>query len=796
MAPETRVTLPLVPLRDLVVLPHMVASLSVGRARSLAAVEAALAGDRRLILAMQRAADVDLPGLEDLQPVGVIAEILQTFKQQDGSTRVLLEGRTRVFMRGLAEEGGALRAEASPVESAAPESTPEIVSLERLLREQITELLSFDKKLPSEAALALETVTTPDHLTDLAAAYMLPKATDRQAILETLALPERMESLSIKIARLVEEHRLDHEIHQKVRAKMDRVQRDYYLKEKLRALQTELGEGDEKAQEAADYRAAIAKAKLPKEAAERAEKELARLLRMSNHSAEAGVIRAYLDTLIALPWSKRTRDRLDLAHAEAVLDADHCGLQKVKDRLLEFLAVRALRKGQPATILCLVGPPGVGKTSLARSIATALGRKFVRASLGGVHDEAEIRGHRRTYVGAMPGRILSALKQAGTKNPVFLLDELDKLGRDQRSNPSAAMLEVLDPEQNATFSDHYVETPFDLSEVLFIATANSTAGIPHALLDRLEVIRLSGYTESEKVAIAHEHLLPKTLEKHGLKEGQLDLSDETLRALIRGWTREAGVRQLERQLAALSRKVARSIVSGKDLPRPQADNLDALLGPKPHRLPPHHRSPEVGTVHGLAWTEAGGKLMGIEIACLKGKGHLTLTGQLGDVMKESAQAAYTFVKAHAEELGIEDGHWKQVDLHLHVPQGAIPKDGPSAGVAIAVAIASALSGRPVRSDVAMTGEVTLRGRVLTVGGIKEKVLAAYHAELSTVLLPIGNEADLEDIPDEVKAAVEFKLIERLEEAMAILLLPALEARVPKAIEEVVEPLPAEAIPKA
>ncbi|MNX82643.1 Lon protease 1 [compost metagenome] len=566
-----------------------------------------------------------------------------------------------------------------------------------------------------------------------------------------------------------------------MKGKLDKAQREYFLREKLQQIHRELGEEDEKTKEISDYRKAIAKAKLPKEARERAERELARLQRMGPQSAESGVIRSYLDTLVALPWEKRTKDQLDLAHAQEVLDAGHYGLEKVKDRLLEFLAVRALRKSPPTTILCLVGPPGVGKTSLARGIADALGRKFARASLGGVHDEAEIRGHRRTYVGAMPGRILSGLKQAGTKNPVFLLDELDKLGSDSRSNPAAALLEVLDPEQNKTFSDHYVESPFDLSEVLFIATANGTGGIPAALRDRLEIIRIGSYTEREKLAIAERHLLPKTFETHGLKPAQLDVDRATLEALVRGYTREAGVRQLSRRLASLARKAARAVLGGEAKLAVTPDSLSTLLGPAPHRHREPHRAPEIGTVNGLAWTEAGGSMLTIEVAKLKGKGRLSLTGHLGDVMKESAQTAFTFVKANAEALGIAEDAWSHCDLHLHVPQGAVPKDGPSAGMAMAVAIASVLSGRPVRSDLAMTGEISLRGRVLAIGGVKEKVLAAHRAELGLVVLPEENRSDLDEVPAEVRDALEFRFVSRAEETLALALLPNLEARVPHAI---------------
>ncbi|HEY9899048.1 MAG TPA: endopeptidase La [Pantanalinema sp.] len=779
-APQAETTLPVVPLREMVVLPHMIAGLSMGRPRSVAAVETALIEGRSLLLVAQRDSKLEAPTAADLHEMGTVGEILQSFRQPDGTFRVLFEAKTRARILRVDDGDGPLRA-AYEALSAPEEKGETIDAWERHVREQLAEIMPLDKRLPPEASLAIDTIHGASHLADMAGSYLVHDLSCRQAMLETVGVQERLEILANHLATLLEQLKLDQEIHEKVKSKLDKAQREYFLREKLQQIHRELGEEDEKTKEISDYRKAIAKAKLPKEARERAERELGRLQRTGPQSAESGVIRSYLDTLAALPWDKRTKDQLDLGHAQDVLDAGHHGLEKVKDRLLEFLAVRALRKSPPTTILCLVGPPGVGKTSLARAIADALGRKFVRASLGGVHDEAEIRGHRRTYVGAMPGRILAGLKTAGTKNPVFLLDELDKLGSDSRSNPSAALLEVLDPEQNRTFSDHYVESPFDLSEVLFIATANGTAGIPAALRDRLEIIRIGSYTEREKLSIAEKHLLPKTLETHGLKSAQLEVDRDTLEALVRGYTREAGVRQLSRRLASLARKAARAVVAGNASLAVSPEALSALLGPAPHRHREPHRSPEVGTVNGLAWTEAGGSMLTIEVAKLKGKGRLSLTGHLGDVMKESAQAAFTFVKANAEALGIAEEAWLQHDLHLHVPQGAIPKDGPSAGMAMAVAIASVLSGRPVRSDLAMTGEISLRGRVMAIGGVKEKVLAAHRAELDLVILPEENQADLEDVPAEVREAMAFRFVSRAEETLALALLPTLKGRVPQAL---------------
>ncbi|MNX24603.1 Lon protease [compost metagenome] len=782
---------PAVPLREMVVFPQTVVPLLIGRELSISSVQVAMKGDKRILLAPQRDGSVDTPDLEDLCPVATLAEVLQALPQPDGTLRIIVEGKERVQLTGLSD-GDSLAATYDVLPLVVAPPTPETQALTRVLIEQLGRYLELNQKIPSGIrSVAMSTLDSFESLTeddeagmlaDRIASVLMLKPADKQDLLQTLDPAERLEKLAKLLAAELEALTLDHEIHTRVRQTMDKTQREYYLKEKLKVIQTELNGGDERQSEIAELRASLERAKLPEEAMQRAERELTRLSRLSPTSAETGVIRTYLETLAALPWSKRSKDRLDLAKAEKVLEADHYGLDKVKERILEFLAVRKLRNGQPTTVLCLVGPPGVGKTSLAQSVAKALGREFVRVSLGGVHDEAEIRGHRRTYVGAMPGRILSALKQAGTKNPVFLLDEIEKMGRDHRGNPQAALLEVLDPEQNKSFSDHYLETPFDLSEVLFICTANSTHPLSSPLLDRMEVIRISGYTEDEKLAIAQRHLIPQAIAKHGLPAKSLKLGPDALRHVIRGWTREAGVRQLGRELSTLARKTARAVVGQDPKPKLTPETLPKLLGAPRFKLKHETRMPEVGVVNGLAWTEMGGKIMTVEVMAVKGKGTLQLTGQLGDVMRESAQAAYTYVKAHHEVLGVPEKSLTSYDLHLHVPAGAVPKDGPSAGIAITMAIASALSGRPIRSDIAMTGEITLRGRITAIGGLKEKLLAARRAEMRTVIIPVENAHDLEEIPEEALEGLNIVQMEHLSEALDLGLLPGLEKTIAPLVE--------------
>ncbi|MEB3186127.1 MAG: endopeptidase La [bacterium] len=766
--------LPVIPLRDMVVLPHMVVSLQIGRARSVAALEAALASDRRLVLISQRQAHREEPEPRDLHDTGVRADVIQILRQPDATMRVLLEAKERLRLVEMVETEPALQGRFVPL-TGADETTDEHEPLRRLVTDQIEEILTLDPKLLGDKSLPVETGGNPGRLADLAIAYLVPDLAIRQEMLETPSVGRRLERLAEVLGKLVEELRVDHEIHQRVRSRIEGVQREVYLREKLRQVQAELSDQGAGLDEETRFRQAVERAGLPTEAREVALREVERLSQAGRYSPEGGVIRGYLETLIELPWKKRTRDRLDLAAARHLLDGAHHGLDRVKERLIEFLAVRELTRKPPTTILCLVGPPGVGKTSLARSIARALGRKFISVSLGGIQDEAEIRGHRRTYVGALPGRLIQSLRQSGSRNPVILLDEIDKIGRQARGNPASALLEVLDPEQHRTFRDHYLEVPFDLSEVLFLATANHLQGIPPALLDRLEIVRIPGYTEPEKLAIAREHLVPRTRSSHGLDDDALNLDEPLLREIVRGWTREAGVRQLERRISTLARKVARALVERQAPPRFEAADLTTWLGPRSVRTPEHHREPEIGTVHGLAWTEHGGSLMTLEVACLKGRGHLALTGQLGDVMKESAQAAYTAVKAHAGKLGLDEHAWRGHDVHLHVPQGAIPKDGPSAGLAIAAAIASVLTGRAVRADVAVTGEITIRGRVLAVGGIKEKVLAAHQRNLATVLLPADNSGDLEELPQGVRESLAIHAVTDLATALEHLLMPLPES---------------------
>ncbi len=763
--------LTVVPLRDMVVLPHMVVSLQIGRPRSLAALETALVADRRIVLVAQRQAHKEDPEPKDLHQIGVRADIIQILRQPDATMRVLLEAKERIRILEISENEPAMLARIEPL--TADDENPGVHEpLRRLIVDQIEQILKLDPKLLGDKSLPVETNGNPGRLADLAIAYLVPDVAIRQELLETPALGPRLERLAAVLGQLVEELRVDHEIHQRVRSRIEGVQREVYLREKLRQVQAELSDQGTGLDEEGRFRAAIQAAGLSAEAREVAIREVERLALTGRYSPEGGGIRGYIETLLELPWKKRTRDRLDLDAARAMLDEAHHGLDRVKERLIEFLAVRELTRKPPATILCLVGPPGVGKTSLARSIARAMGRKFVSVSLGGIQDEAEIRGHRRTYVGALPGRLIQSMRTAGARNPVILLDELDKIGRQARGNPASALLEVLDPEQHRAFRDHYLEVPFDLSEVLFLATANHLQGIPPALLDRLEIVRIPGYTESEKLAIARDHLLPRTRTGHGLTEERLSLDDSTVQAIVRGWTREAGVRQLERRLSTLARKVARAVVERKEPPRFETADLATWLGPRSIRTPDHPHEPEVGTVHGLAWTEHGGSLMTLEVVCLKGRGHLALTGQLGDIMKESAQAAFTAVKAHAAHLGIDEHAWRGHDVHLHVPQGAIPKDGPSAGLGIAVAIASVLTGRPVRADIAVTGEITIRGRVLAIGGVKEKVLAAHQRKMRTVILPSDNQGDLEEIPLEARESLDITLVSDLASAIDRFLLPA------------------------
>lgn len=769
--------LPLLPLRGILVFPYMVIHLDVGRERSMAAIEEAMLGDRIILLASQKETEIDSPTPEDIYSIGTLAEIKQLLKLPGGTMRVLVEGMNRGRILEFLTEEPYFKARIEEIEEDVKEVTPDLEALTRGVIHQFEEYAKLSKKVPQETLGTVLGVEEPGRLADIVASHLNLKIVDKQAVLEALGVAERLERLTELIMREIEILELERRIGLRVRKQMEKAQKEYYLREQMKAIQKELGDKDERQAEIEEYREKVTQAKLPNEVEEKALKEIDRLEKMPQASAEGTVVRTYLDWILALPWSKSSRDKTDIVRAEKVLNEDHYGLEKVKERILEFLAIRKLTPKMKSPILCFVGPPGVGKTSLAKSVSRALDRKFVRMSLGGVRDEAEIRGHRRTYIGALPGRIIQGMRTATTRNPVFLLDEIDKMASDFRGDPASALLEVLDPEQNNSFADHYLEVPFDLSNTLFIMTANTLHTIPRPLLDRMEVISLSGYTEDEKVNIARKYLVPKQLKAHGLKEDLMPMNDDVLLKLVQGYTRESGVRNLERQIANLCRKVASRYVKkdweGHSLT--EKDLVDLLGGARFH-FQVAGLNPEIGAVTGLAYTEVGGDVLTIEVIPLPGKGRLTLTGKLGDVMKESAYAGQTFVRAHARELGIPEDFYDKVDLHIHVPEGAIPKDGPSAGITMATAIASALSKRAVRSDLAMTGEITLRGNVLPIGGVKEKVLAANRAGIKKVILPEQNRKDLEeDVPEDVRKLLEFHFVSRMEEVINIALLPVAES---------------------
>ncbi|MBE3595870.1 MAG: endopeptidase La [Hydrogenibacillus sp.] len=758
-------TLPMLPLRGLLVFPSMVVHLDVGRDKSVAALEAAMVEEHRLFLIAQKDVHVESPAPEDIYDVGTISLIKQMLRLPNGTVRILIEGerRARIVEYAKTEPYYAVRYEALQ------EEVEEDVETEALMRAALSgfeQYIRSSRKISPEAFAGISDIGEPGRLADIIASHLSIKLADRQRLLEEINVKRRLEMLLDLLNNEQEVLELERRINQRVKKQMEKTQKEYYLREQMKAIQRELGEREGRGGEAEELREQMERKALPASVREKIEKELERLERLPAMAQEGAVIRTYVEWLLALPWEERTEDIRDLRYAERVLEEDHYGLSKVKERILEYLAVRALVDKMKGPILCLVGPPGVGKTSLGRSVARALGRRFVRISLGGVRDEAEIRGHRRTYVGALPGRIIQALKTAKAKNPVILLDEIDKMAADFRGDPASALLEVLDPEQNSAFSDHYIEEPFDLSEVLFIATANTTHTIPRPLLDRMELITLSGYTEIEKCRIAERHLIPKQIAAHGLRREQFAIGEAALLKLIRQYTREAGVRQLEREIAALSRKAVKIIVSGEKkrvviTPR----TIEAFLGRPRYRFGIAERAPEVGVVTGLAWTEAGGETLSIEVSVFPGSGQLILTGQLGDVMKESAQAAMSYVLSRAEPLGIDPAFREKNDIHIHIPEGAIPKDGPSAGIALATALVSALSGVPVANDVGMTGEITLRGRVLPIGGLKEKSLAAHRAGLKRVIIPQDNEKDLEDVPVVVREALRFIPVKHMDDVL-------------------------------
>jgi len=759
--------LPLLPLRGILVFPYTVIHLDVGREKSVQAIEEAMIQDRIIFLSTQKEAQTDDPVEDDIFRIGTVAEVKQLLKLPGGTIRVLVEGIARAKVRRFISNGPYFQVEVEQY-SEDFQKNSELEALMRSLVYQFEQYVKLSKRIPPETVVSVVNLEEPGRLADIIASHLSLRIEEKQQVLEAVNIVQRLERLCAIVAKELEIVELERKINIRVRKQMEKTQKEYYLREQMKAIQRELGEKDERMAEGEELRGKIAEAKLPKEVEEKALKEVERLEKMPPMAAEATVVRNYLDWLLSLPWNKGTRDRLDLKAAEAILEEDHYGLKTVKERILEYLAIRKLAKKMKGPIICFVGPPGVGKTSLGRSIARALERKFIRMSLGGVRDEAEIRGHRRTYVGAMPGRIIQGMRQAGSKNPVFLLDEIDKMSMDFRGDPSAALLEVLDPEQNNSFSDHYIEAPFDLSNVMFITTANVQHNIPRPLLDRMEVIYLSGYTEEEKLQIAMRYLLPKQVKEHGLKKDMLKISENTIRKIIREYTRESGVRNLERQIAAICRKTARQVVTGSGSVKKvhvTTQNLNQFLGTPRFRYGVAEQDDQVGVTTGLAWTEVGGDTLAIEVTIYKGNGRLTLTGKLGEVMKESAQASYSYIRGKSGEFGLDETFFDKHDIHVHVPEGAIPKDGPSAGITMACALASAVTGRKVRHDVAMTGEITLRGRVLPVGGIKEKVLAAHRAGIKTLILPKDNKKDMDEIPKKVKDKIHFILVDHMDQVL-------------------------------
>lgn len=756
---------PLLPLRGLLVYPSMVLHLDVGREKSVKALEKAMVEDNLILLCSQSEVNIEEPTQEDIFRIGTVAKVRQMLKLPNGTIRVLVEGMERAEIIEYLDndEYYEVIAEERPEEETVD---PEVDALMRTVLTQFEHYINLSKKVTPETLAAVSDIEEAGRLADVITSHLSLKIKDKQEILETIDVRKRLEKLLDILNNEREVLELERKINQRVKKQMEKTQKEYYLREQMKAIQKELGEKEGRAGEAEELRAQLEEKGLPENVREKVEKEIDRLEKMPASSAEGGVIRNYVDWLLSLPWNNKTEDDLDLAKAEQVLNEDHYGLDKPKERVLEYLAVQKLVKKLKGPILCLVGPPGVGKTSLARSIARSLGRQFVRISLGGVRDEAEIRGHRRTYVGAMPGRIIQGMKTAGTLNPVFLLDEIDKMASDFRGDPSAALLEVLDPEQNNTFSDHFIEVPFDLSNVMFITTANAVHNIPRPLLDRMETLFIPGYTELEKLQIANRYLLPKQKREHGLEPEQLEVGEDVLLQVVREYTRESGVRNLEQQVAALCRKAAKQIVSeNKEKIIITADNLKDFLGPAKFRYGVAELEDQIGTVTGLAWTEVGGETLVIEVTVVPGSGKLTLTGKLGDVMKESAQAAFSYTRSKAAELGIPLDFHEKNDIHIHIPEGAIPKDGPSAGITIATALISALTNTHVSKDVAMTGEITLRGRVLPIGGLKEKSLAAHRAGYRKVLMPKDNERDLRDIPDSVKEDLEFVPVSHMDQVL-------------------------------
>ena len=787
LLPSEPIQLPLLPLRDVVVFPHMVIPLFVGRPKSIKALEAAMETGKNVLLVAQKTAAKDEPVIEDLYEVGCIANILQMLKLPDGTVKVLVEGVQRAEVSQIEDSLGYFNCEATPTAITAIDAH-ETEALRRAIMAQFDQYVKLNKKVPQEILSSLGGIDDPSRLADTISAHLPVKLEQKQRLLEMMDVVQRLESLLADLESEIDILQVEKRIRGRVKRQMEKSQREYYLNEQVKAIQKELGEGEEGA-DLEELEKRIKAARMPKEALKKAESELKKLKLMSPMSAEATVIRNFIDTLVNLPWKKKTKINNDLTNAEKVLDEDHYGLDKVKERILEYLAVQQRVDRVKAPILCLVGPPGVGKTSLGQSIARATNRKFVRMALGGVRDESEIRGHRRTYIGSMPGKILSSLTKVGVRNPLFLLDEVDKMGMDFRGDPASALLEVLDPEQNHTFQDHYVEVDFDLSDVMFVATSNSL-NIPGPLLDRLEIIRLAGYTEDEKTSIAVNYLIPKQIKNNGLKKDELKIEDSAVRNMIRYYTREAGVRSLEREISKICRKVVKLLLLKKEAAPVvvNADNLEKFLSVRMYDFGLAGKENQVGQVTGLAWTEVGGDLLTIEAAVMPGKGVITRTGSIGDVMKESVEAARTVVRSRSKRLGITDEAFEKKDIHIHFPDGATPKDGPSAGIAITTALVSVFTGIPIRSDVAMTGEITLRGEVLPIGGLKEKLLAAHRGGIKLALIPEENVKDLIDIPDNVKNAIEIIPVRWIDKVLEL----ALE-RMPEALPD---PTPEELAKKA
>ncbi|WP_216828834.1 endopeptidase La [Alkalihalobacterium elongatum] len=762
--------IPLLPLRGLLVFPTMVLHLDVGREKSVNALEKVMLEDHEILLSTQKEISIDEPSEDEIYSVGTLAKVKQMLKLPNGTIRVLVEGLNRAKIERFTDNEEMFEVEISILEEEHMENSLEEKALMRNTIHQFEQYIKLSKKISNETLASVVDITEPDRLADVISSHLPLKIAEKQELLEMTSVQERLTKIIEILNNEQEVLGLEKKIGQRVKKSMEKTQKEYYLREQMKAIQKELGDKEGRTGEVTSLREKILEAQMPENIEAKALKELDRYEKMPASSAESSVIRNYIDWLLNIPWTRETEDLLDINHAEAILNEDHYGLEKVKERVLEYLAVQQLTKELKGPILCLAGPPGVGKTSLARSIARSLNREFVRISLGGVRDEAEIRGHRRTYVGAMPGRVIQGMKKAGSINPVFLLDEIDKMASDFRGDPSAALLEVLDPEQNNTFSDHFIEEPYDLSKVMFVTTANNIGTIPGPLLDRMEIISIPGYTELEKQYIAKEYLLPKQMKEHGMTKGKIQVKDEALLKVIRYYTREAGVRNLERQMATLCRKAAKILVSGEKKRVVVTDKtVEDMLGKPRFRYGLAEVEDQVGAATGLAYTTVGGDTLSIEVSVVKGKGKLILTGKLGDVMKESAQAAFSYIRSRSEELNVDPGFHENNDIHIHVPEGATPKDGPSAGITMATALVSALTGRPVKKEVGMTGEITLRGRVLPIGGLKEKSMSAHRAGLTTIIMPKDNEKDIEDIPKSVRDELEFIPVSHLDEVLDVAL---------------------------